>query len=568
MKKMLSYRLFSYFYPWRYLLVLPFLFLLISKGVEAYVPYFIGNISNVMLEKQMEYHTLFQAGAFIIALLIGSFVLEVLNVVIKTWIGEKALFSLRNDVYRHIQKLPVSYLDRHPVGELMTRAIHDVDQINLMFTESLIPLFGSAVLFIAIFIGMAFLKLPLFFLMLVILPFVLALTHYFRVNQRRCYDNVRKIVAKLNSFVQENLMGVWTIRSFGLNTREKKAFETLNESLQEANIDTIHYYATFFSGIEWFQGISLIAIFLVLLYLTPAGFEGGVYFSFSLYVLMLFRPLADLADRYNVFQSALAAAARIFHLLDEPCESDLGKRELKEIHEIDFRNVWFAYKNEEWIFKGLNLKIQKGEKVGVVGITGAGKTTLLKLLLRFYPIQKGEILINGISTELYTLASLRSQFSVVLQDPEIFSGTIEDNITFFRQGIDLGQVVREASLSNLIQKLPLRLKHPLLERGKSLSQGERQLISLARAIASDGSVFVLDEATANIDSQSERLIQQTMDRIFKEKTAIVIAHRLSTIQNLSRVIVLCDGVVAEDGTHEALIKRRGIYEKLCRLQFA
>ena len=563
----LSLRLFSYFSPWPHLIFFALLFLLVAKGVEAFVPYYIGKMANRILDGTTDYQTVLHSGLWVLALLGGSFILEGLNVVLKTWMGQKALNNLRRDIYRHTLELPVSYFDRHRVGELMTRTIHDVDQINLMFSESLVPLIGSTFLFFAILAYLAFIDLQVFFVILMIIPCVLVLTHYFRVNQRRCYNAIRKIVGKMNGFVQEHLMGVWTIRSFGLLQKEKQEFEKLNLAHEKANVDTIHYFAAFFSGIDFAQGFALIAVFASLVFLSPEGFSGGAYFSFSLYILMLFRPMADLAERYNVFQSALAAAERIFTLLDVPIETNEGTEELDEIKEILFEDVWFAYKEEDWIFKGLSLLIRKGEKVALVGVTGAGKTTLLKLLLRFYEIQKGRILLNGKPIAFYTLESLRRQFSVVLQDPEIFSGSVAENITFFKQGIDLDKAASEAGLARLVGNLANGFDQVLLERGKSLSQGERQLLSLARAIGQEGSVFVLDEATANIDSESERLIQKALQKIFQERTAIVIAHRLSTIKDLERVVVLYGGRVAEEGSHKELLAKRGVYEKLYRLQF-
>lgn len=567
MKKSLTYRLLSYVAPWPKLLALALIALLISKGIEAYIPLSIGQLSNEMLEKNIEFSSVITVSSMLLVLVIVAFILEGVNVVIRTWVGERALLSLRQDIYRHIQRLPLSYFDTHQVGMLMTRTIHDVDQINQMFTESLIPLVGSLFLFFAILAALLSLDLRLFILMLVILPSFLLLANYFRVHQRACYLKIRKIVAKMNGFIQEYLLGVWTIRSFNSTEHEKAEFEELNAQHKVANIDTIHYFASFFSGIDFLQSLSLLLVFLVL-YFSPAGFLGGTFVSFSLYVIMLFRPLGDLAERYNVLQSALASAERIFSLMEVSEENRGGDVELHNIDEINFHDVWFRYEGKDFVFSGLNLVIKKGESIGIVGQTGAGKTTLLKLLLRFYAPERGTILINGRPIEQYTLSSLRRQFSLVLQDPEIFSGTIKENISLWKEGVDVDGAVRAVNLQPLLDRLPDGIQTRLLERGKSLSQGEKQLVSLARAIAYGGSVFVLDEATANIDVASEREIQKALDGILKTKTALIIAHRLSTIRKVKRVVVIADGRVVEEGSHEELLLKKGVYEKLYRLHFS
>lgn len=572
--RFLFWRLISYLRPYSRTFGLALTFLIVAKGIEAYVPIAIGNITQSILTQSTTFsHVVSRCGS-IFALLLFGYSLDAWNVFLKNRVGQKALFHLRTEVYQHLQNMNIHYYDKRSVGKLMTRTIHDVDQIQQMFAESIVPLIGSSFLFVSIVVGTFFVDWQVALVIVAILPFVFLLTNHFRVNQRRCYDRIRAIVGSMNGFMQEHLMGASTIRLFGLQKTEKEKFNDLNEDHCEAYIETIHYFAQFFAGIDFVQSLTLISVFGVLVFFADpiTGFDAGVYFTFSLYALMLFRPLADLSERYNVIQSATAAAARIFHILDEKIE-DPGPEPgepLSEIESIHFHNVWFAYKNEDWVLKGVSFEIKKGESTALVGMTGAGKTTILSLILRFYEFQKGEILINGLDIRSYSKSALRKQFSIVLQDPEIFSGTIAENIGLYQPNISLEQIesaVDYVYLRERIDQFSDGVQHQLAERGKSLSAGERQLLSMARAVAQGGSVLMLDEATANIDTPTERKIQEALHKILQEKTAIVIAHRLSTIKDVSRILVLHEGVVVESGSHQALLKKGGIYQKLYRLQF-
>jgi ATP-binding cassette subfamily B multidrug efflux pump len=578
----LTRRLLRYLLPYKRLMIISLLFLVIAKSIEAFVPIYIGKITQTILNgfdlNSSQKHMLFveatNAGLHIIVLLLFIYFLDAANVFLKNWIGQKGVYALRTEVYRHIQQMSLNYYNNHAIGSLMTRVIHDVDQIDQMFSESVIPLIGSGFLFLFISIGLVCVDWKIAFMLLFIFPAMYWLISYFRFNQRRCYDNIRSIVSAMNAFVQEYLMGASTIRSFGLQEQERHYFEEINQDHRNAYVESIQYYSFFFAGIDFIQSISLIIVFtLLVIFASPSGFEVGTYFTFSLYALMLFRPLLDLAERYNVLQSAMAAADRIFHILDEPTEDYSKKNEepnLGEIEEIAFENVWFAYKNEEWILQGFSIKIQKGETIAIVGMTGAGKTTLLNILMRFYPIQKGHIKINGIDIQKYSLSTIRSQFSVVLQDPEIFSGTISENITMYQSYITREKVefaIDYVNLRPVINRLSEGTETYLSERGKSLSLGEQQLVSLARAVAHNRSVIVLDEATASIDSGTESVIQNTLKKIFKNKTALVIAHRLSTIKEATIIVVLHQGIAFEIGSHKELLAQKGIYEKLYRLQY-
>lgn len=580
--KALIRRLWGYLGPFRFWVFLAILLLIISKGIEAYVPIAIGHLTqqilnNTQLSKENNnvlLSSILHSCFFIISLLVFSYLLDSINVVLRSWVGQKALYKLRTHVFQHIQEMPLRYFDRHTVGRLMTRTIHDVEQINQLFAESLIPLIGSLLLFICIAIGIIVIDWKLACVVAIIMPLVLWMTNRFRINQRRCYETIRTIVSAMNTFIQEHLMGASTIRSFGLAKKEKEHFEEINQDHCDVYVESIHHFSLFIASIDVFQSISLIMVFVFLVAFAPpeTGFQAGTYFAFSLYALMFFRPLADLTERYNVLQSAMAAGERIFEVLDQTSEPKGPSHfiDIGEIESIEFNDVWFAYEKENWVLKGLTLNIKKGESVALVGITGAGKTSVMSLLLRFYEFQKGTIKVNGHDIREYPLAILRRLFSVVLQDPVIFSGTIEENISLYEPHLkseEVESVISYLKMNEFIDRFPDKLQHQLTERGKTLSLGETQLISMARAVAHKRSVLLLDEATANIDIKTEKIIQEALEKILHNKTALVIAHRLSTIKDVSRIVVLHEGAVIETGTHQQLLKAKGYYEKLYRLQF-
>lgn len=581
--KDLIWRLLRYLRPYRTLLITAICFLLFSKSIEALMPIYIGQLAQTILDhigvddpdKERLFLHVLKIGAMIIGFLFLGYVLDSANVILRSWVGQKGLYRLRMRIYDHVLNMPLAYFDRNTVGRLMTRTIHDVDQINQMFSESVIPILGNIFLFIGIFLGILFIDWRIGVLVLCILPFVWILTHRFRKFQRLCYNRVRTVVAAMNTFVQEHLMGASIIRSFGLQSQTKKQFEEINKDYCDAYLDSIHHFSFFIAGIDLIQNTSLILAFVVIVLFSPLekGFEVGIFLTFSLYALMFFRPLADLAERYNILQSAMSAAARIFTLLDSHSErkADTGTVELTEIESIAFEDVWFGYEQDHWVLKGLSLKIDKGQSYALVGMTGEGKSTIMSLLLRFYEPQKGKIVINGLDIHDYTLTSLRRQFSLVLQDPVIFSGTIADNIALFDGSIsrsEMESVINYLGIRPVIEHYPEGLDHVLSEQGKGLSTGEMQLISLARAIAHKRSILILDEATANVDTMTEQMMQQALHTSLKQQTALVIAHRLSTVKDVSTIIVLQDGKIAEIGSHQALLEKKGVYEKLYRLQFA
>jgi ATP-binding cassette subfamily B protein len=441
-----------------------------------------------------------------------------------------------------------------------------------MFSESIMQIISNFILFTAIFTGIIWLDWKLTLFVCVLIPTLIILTIRFRQNQRKCYELIRTILSAMNSFVQEHITGASTIRHFGLQKQELGKFEEINSDYKTANLDAVHYFAAFFANLELIHQLMLIGAFSLLVALASpiTGFDAGTFFAFSIYALMVFRPIADLAERYNILQAALAAAHRIFEIFDinEEAYNESGEP-LNSIEEIHFKNVWFAYEDHNWVLKNFSFSLKKGETIAFVGITGVGKTTIFNLLLRFYEIEKGSIYINQVDIKKYRLKDLRRQFSIILQDPLIFSDTLANNVSLYQnmshQRIEAA--IDDANLRTLVNSFPKGIEHTFLEGGSNLSAGEKQLVSLARAIAHNGNIFLLDEATANIDLGTEKEIQNVLEKILRNKTAIVVAHRFSTIQHVSRILVIHDGALAESGSHIELLKKKGIYEKLYRLQY-
>jgi ATP-binding cassette, subfamily B, multidrug efflux pump len=580
-------RLYTFLKPHRRWLLISILLLIVGKGIEAFIPIFVGKVAQAIMVFQKSDPTsndtfffwIVQCALIMCALLLASYVMEVSNVLLKSRVGQQAINLLRQHVYSHILHMPIAYFDHHPIGRLMTRTIHDIDQIDQMFTDSIVPLIGNLFLFLCMGVGIFILDWRVGVVMAMVMPFLGWLLHQFRFQQRRSYELIRAIVSSLNSFVQEHLLGVNTISSFGLSQKEREDFEEINEDHSHAYLESVKHFSFFIAGIDFLSNFSLIVIFVTLMSFAPlpSSFQVGYYVTFSLYVMMLFRPMIDLAERYNILQSALAASERVFEVLDQTSESSefLDRNEfqapsLNSIESIVFDNVWFAYDRDHWILKGLSFEIKYGETLGIVGLTGAGKTSIISLLLRFYEFQKGLIKINGYDIRQYSLHNIRKQFGTVFQDPILFSGTIEDNIGLYDPLITpekIEMAIDYVNLRLLLEHYSQGKNYFLLERGKSLSAGERQLISMARAVAHERPVFLFDEATANIDTGTEKIVQEALKKLLNHKTAIIIAHRLSTLKDVAKIIVLDQGKVVEAGSHEELIQRKGYYEKMYRLQF-
>ncbi len=505
--------------------------------------------------------------------LVLRFVFSYVQIFLTQYAAMHSMYDLRMKLFNHLQKLPMSFFDKNPIGRLVTRVTNDVNALSEMLGEGLITLIQDIFMMAAILVVMLLINWKLALITFVVLPLVVFFMLKFKADIRKVYRMVRIRLAKINVSLSENISGIQTIQLFHQEKKKQAEFETVTQEYFEAEKKQMHVFAVFRPLIDvmvhlaialilWFGGGSIIQNKMSL----------GVLVVFISYVHRFFDPLHDLSQKYNVLQSAMAALERIFKLMDEKEEDYPALHSYPERlqGEIEFKNVWMAYKNEDWVLKDINLKIAKGEKVALVGSTGGGKTTLVKLISSFYPFQKGDIIIDGKSIKNYNLEELRYNIGVVHQDVFIFSGKISDNISLFRKNISKEQIVQAAKYVNadrFISRLPKGYDDDAKERGSVLSAGQRQLLAFARVLVGDPSIFVLDEATSNIDTETEMLIQDALKKIMENRTSIIIAHRLSTIQNVDRIVVIHKGKIAEEGSHNELLKLRGIYYKLYELQY-
>ena len=495
-------------------------------------------------------------------------------------VGQYVMFDMRRELYDKLQHQEVSYYDRNPVGRIMTRLTSDVDALNELFTAGITDLLGDLVMIFAIVGMMLWMDVKLTFVTLLTVPLLFAATSWFRKGARRGYDMVRTRLARINAFLQEHFAGAQTVQIFNAENKSLEEFRQINAEYRKANIDTILYYAIFFPMVD------LIGAFGIALIIWYGGYRVmqntpdntvltlGALVAFIQYSSFLFQPIRDLSDKYNVLQAAIVASHRIFKTLDLPVAITSPTKALKAGRaegRIEFQNVWFAYKNDDWVLKDVSFTVKPGQSIALVGHTGSGKSTITNLLMRFYDIQRGRILLDGVDLRDWDLQSLRENFAVVLQEIFLFSGTVEGNIRLGRQDISAERVewaAEEVHADRFIQRLSAGYRAEVRERGAGLSVGQKQLISFARALAFDPAILILDEATSSIDTETEQLIQQAIERVMRNRTSIVVAHRLSTIQRADRIIVLHHGEIREQGTHQELLAERGLYWRLYKLQYS
>jgi len=495
-------------------------------------------------------------------------------------VGQYVMFDLRRQLYEKLQRQEVAYYDRNPVGRIMTRLTSDVDALNELFTSGVTDVLGDLVMIVAIITVMMWMDVRLTFVTLLTIPMLWAATTWFRKGARRGYDMVRTRVARINAFLQEHFAGAQTVQIFNAEAKSLRRFAGINDDLRKANIDTIFYYAVFFPLVDFIGsvGIAFIVWFggYRVMQNSPAHtvLTFGGLVAFIQYSGFLFQPIRDISDKYNVLQGAVVASHRIFRTLDLPIAITSPEHPLKTGRargHIEFRNVSFAYKDVDWVLKDVSFAVQPGQSVAFVGHTGSGKTTITNLLMRFYDVQQGQILLDGVDLRDWDLQSLRENFAVVLQDVFLFSGSVASNIRLGRKEIIDERVewaAREVHADKFIQRLAEGYQTEVKERGAGLSVGQKQLISFARALAFDPALLILDEATSSIDTETEQLIQQAIDRVMRDRTSIVVAHRLSTIQRADQIIVLHHGEIREQGTHQELLAVRGLYWKLYKLQYS
>lgn len=514
-------------------------------------------------------------------LFLFRFLFSYIQEILLNSVGQRVMFDLRTELYTKLQNIEVGYYDQYPVGRIMTRLTSDVDALNEMFTSGVIDVLGDLVVIFAI-IGMMFwLDWKLALVSLVTVPLLFTATNWFRKHARVGFDKVRTRNARLNAFLQEYISGAQTVQLFNAESRSRTKFSAINDDYREANIETIFYYAVFYPLVDFIGAVGIAVVIFsfsagTIMGISAAGnlLTVGILAAFIQYSLQLFQPIRDLSDKFNVFQAAVVASHRIFILLDREIEIVTPvqpKTSAKARGEIVFENVWFAYKNEDWVLKDVSFRVAPGESVALVGHTGSGKTTITNLLMRFYDVQRGRILLDGIDIREWDLKALRSNFAVVLQDVFLFSGSIADNIRLGNSEISDDGVRHsaiEVRADEFIRRMEGGYDAQIRERGAGLSVGQKQLVSFARALAFDPAILILDEATSSIDTETEQLIQQAVDRVLDGRTSVVVAHRLSTIQKCDRIVVLSHGELKEIGTHNELLDLGGIYWRLFRLQYS
>ena len=509
-----------------------------------------------------------------LGILLGSFALEFVQTYVLQHTGQRIMFDLRAQIYGHLQRLDVSYYDRNPVGRMMTRVTTDVDALNDLFTSGVVSVFGDIFTLAGIMIVLLVMDWRLALVAFSVLPLIVVITQWFRRQVRESYRTVRAWIARINAFLQENITGMATVQLFGREGRNFAEFSAINARHRDANIDSIFYYAVFYPAIEV---VGALAVALIIwwggAWVLGGTLTLGSLVAFIQYSQRFFRPISDMSEKFNLLQSAMAASERIFTLLDTPVAvvSPAQPKRPEWRGHVTFEHVWFAYDGENHVLRDVSFDVRPGERVGIVGATGAGKSTIINLLLRYYDVGRGRILIDGVDIRDVDLAELRSRFSLVLQDVHVFSGTIGGNVRLGNPDIGEEQV-RQALASvhadRFVNALPEGAATPVAERGATLSTGQKQLLSFARALAFDPRILVLDEATSSIDTETELLIRDALHVLMAERTTIAIAHRLSTIQDMDTILVLHKGQLRESGSHQELLAQRGLYHRLYQLQYA
>ena len=536
-----------------------------------------------------------QIAAIYVTALLLSFAFEFVQTYFMQWTGQKAMFDLRSEIFRHLQKLHVGFFDRNPVGRLVTRVTTDVDALNEMFTAGVVSIFEDIFVLAGIVIIMLRMKWWLALIIFAVLPLIFWATMIFRRKVRESYRRIRTAIARINAYLQEHISGIVVLQLFNREKRAFKSFEEVNAMHMDAFKDAILAHAVYYPIVEI---LSALAIACVIWFGGGQVLRGavslGIVVAFIQYAQRFFRPIQDLSEKYNILQSAMASSERIFKLLDTAPEvvSPAAPKHVDGPGRIEFDHVWFAYNRvqpkrsangqphtepaheapaePDWVLRDVSFTIGPGETVAIVGHTGAGKTTIISLLLRFYDIQRGAISIDGVDIRDMDLGELRRRYGVVLQDPFLFSGTITDNIRLGSKWVTQEMVERSAedvNIADFIRTLPQGFQEPVRERGSTLSTGQKQLISFARSLAHQPRILILDEATSSVDTDTELRVREALTRMVEGRTSIVIAHRLSTVQRADKIIVMHKSQLREMGSHQELLAQRGIYWKLYQLQY-
>jgi ATP-binding cassette subfamily B protein/subfamily B ATP-binding cassette protein MsbA len=555
-------------YKLRYTRIAPE-WLAISQPEMKRVPKAIRSSLRKDASKRLEFYGMLFFIAILIRLITNFF-----QVVLTSIFSQRAMRNLRMDLFKHLQKMPISFFDKNPVGRLVTRVTNDIAALDEMLSSGMITLIQDIILIIALVVIMLLLNWKLALVSFIVLPFVVITINIFKTKTRPVYRDTRKKLAELNATLAEHISGVKIIQLFNQYFSKKQQFVRIYEEYYDISLRQLKLFAFFRPLINL---SSQFAIGLIIWYgggqILHNVITIGMFMAFTTYIGKLFEPINDFSDKFNILQGALAASERIFDLLETPHEdyrNDL-QQAAKLQGEIEFRNVSMAYNDNEWILKNVSFHVKPGEKVALVGHTGSGKTTIVNLILGMYPYQKGQILLDGKELSEYAVHDIRNNIGMVQQDVFLFAGTIRDNIVLNNTAIsdeEMKRVADYVNVRNFIESLPGKFNEPVMERGSTFSVGQRQLISFARVLAYDPSIFILDEATSNIDTETEFLIQDALEKLMQNRTSMVIAHRLSTIQHADRIIVLHKGEIVEEGNHQELLQKGGLYYDLYRLQYA
>jgi ATP-binding cassette, subfamily B, multidrug efflux pump len=605
-------RLLVYLRPYKWQVAIALVSIVLKAGADVLQPYLTKVAIDKYLARVPGQHSPFdfflsskpllgiaQIAGIYVSTLVISFLLEYLQTYFMQWTGQMTMFDLRSQIFRHLQRMHVGFYDKNPVGRLVTRVTTDVDALNEMFTAGVVSIFEDVFVLAGIVGIMLWMDWKLALITFAVLPLIGYATGIFRDKVRDSYRRIRVAIARINAYLQEHVSGMVVLQLFNRERRAYDKFSEINAVHMDAYKDAIMAYSVYYPVVEilssiaiacviWFGGNEVLHGSLV----RGIPVTVGVLAAFIQYALRFFRPIQDLSEKYNILQGAMAASERIFKLLDTPAEisSPADPKVPTGEGRIDFDHVWFAYGSRpggsrgqsgrdgqsqpppdlDWVLRDVNFTINSGETVAIVGHTGAGKTTIISLLMRFYDVQRGAIKIDGVDIKDMDLADLRGRFGVVLQDPFLFSGTVEGNIRLGTEWIedeDVRQAAEDVNLADFVRTLPNGFKEEVRERGSTLSTGQKQLISFARALAHDPKFLILDEATSSVDTETEFRVREALDRMIEGRTSIIIAHRLSTVQRADKIIVMHKGQVREMGTHQQLLAQHGIYYKLYQLQY-
>ena len=576
-------RLWEFVRPYRKIFVFTLALIFLASGVDLLAPLitqiaidrFIVPINTTSLSPTERANGVFGMAALYLLVLAAGFGLRYYQNFLLSVVGQRIMYDMRSKMFQHLQNLSLSFFDHNPVGRLMTRITNDVDALNDLFTSGAISLIGDIFSLAGIIIILLFENWLLALVVFVVIPPLLLVTAFFQRAMRDNFRAIRVRLARINANIAENISGTQIVQLFNREDRNFARFDILNLDYRRATLRSLFYFAIFFPVVSLFASVATALIIRVGGgQVIASALTLGALVAFLQYVDRFFLPLRDMADKYTVLQSAMASSERIFRVLDEPVTLRDPEQPQPLDHvrgEVELRDVWFAYNPGEWVLKGISFKILPGESVAFVGATGAGKTSLISLISRFYDIQRGEVLIDGYNVKDLAQADLRRHVGAVLQDPFIFSGTVASNIRLHEKSISderIREAARFVNAAKFIERLPKGYDEPVLERGAGFSSGQRQLLAFARAIAFNPEILlILDEATSSVDTETEALIQDALEKLMRGRTSIIIAHRLSTIRNVDRIIVLHKGRIVEEGTHETLLERNGYYKRLYELQY-